>query len=400
MSVKNSNNGKISVHHIGGRAGSRPFPVIDKFERDIINVLYDADVDCLEQIKAVNQKLGSELHVLPYCVSDVCKKTSININYDPYTSSVYDLNPEFDSYYVRHNSHDYVFSEALKSMEKREVDAVNLDYIFQKPENCPPDFLSMDVQGSEYDILLGGRETIQKSVVGIVVEAEFIEIYKGQRLFGDLFNLLHGMGFNLVRFLDMIKASPFRASEGLRGDNFLVAGDILFLRRIKNIEEQCDEFQRYLMLRKLAFICILFNQFEYGLQCLNRSREIAEGTQYMATMGDVSYLTFLTELEQRLERMPKIFPGTFTSQYKSFAESKSRFDVQYKAVSPKGLKRMLYDHVPILFVIWRRIRKIRKQMTTTINTLMDRYTDLEQFLIHYGLREQANVLRRERKSKN
>jgi hypothetical protein len=50
-------NYKLSIHHVGGRAGSRSFPHMKQFEKDIINVLYDADEDCLEQNKALNHHL-------------------------------------------------------------------------------------------------------------------------------------------------------------------------------------------------------------------------------------------------------------------------------------------------------------------------------------------------------
>ena len=73
------NNLNLSVHHIGGRAGTRGFPQMKKFEKDIINVLYDADEDCLEQIKARNLNIESKLHVLPYAFSDKCKSSILNI---------------------------------------------------------------------------------------------------------------------------------------------------------------------------------------------------------------------------------------------------------------------------------------------------------------------------------
>ena len=43
----------ISVHHIGGRAGTMEFPVLAKeFETNINRVLYDADDSCINQIKS------------------------------------------------------------------------------------------------------------------------------------------------------------------------------------------------------------------------------------------------------------------------------------------------------------------------------------------------------------
>src|SRR5438094_4389681 len=85
---------RISIHHVGGRDGSRAFPICQAFEGDIINVLYDADEDCVGQIKERNQRLTSEIHVLPAGLADACKNAELNINFDPYTSSRRDLNPK------------------------------------------------------------------------------------------------------------------------------------------------------------------------------------------------------------------------------------------------------------------------------------------------------------------
>ena len=79
---------KLSIHHIGGRGGSRSFPVLPVFENDIVNVLYDADQDCLDQVEAYNRKLQSDLHVLPHCLAEKSGPVTLNINYDPYTSSL------------------------------------------------------------------------------------------------------------------------------------------------------------------------------------------------------------------------------------------------------------------------------------------------------------------------
>ena len=48
-------NKRLSVHHVGGRRGSRAFPVLARFEKDVINVLYDADTDCLAALLRKNR---------------------------------------------------------------------------------------------------------------------------------------------------------------------------------------------------------------------------------------------------------------------------------------------------------------------------------------------------------
>src|SRR6185369_2603450 len=111
---------KLSIHHVGGRAGSRPFPLVEAFEKDIVSVLYDADPDCLAHARQANAQLASALHVLPYCLAESCKTTSFRLNYDPYASSMYPTNPEYASFYGRlFSDYDYVWRDITPIQERR-----------------------------------------------------------------------------------------------------------------------------------------------------------------------------------------------------------------------------------------------------------------------------------------
>ncbi len=54
--------------------------------------------------------------------------------------------------------------------------------------------VKIDVQGFEDKVILGGKNVISQACM-LVVEASFAELYKGQPLFGDIHELLHGLGF-------------------------------------------------------------------------------------------------------------------------------------------------------------------------------------------------------------
>ncbi len=392
------NNQRISVHHVGGRAGSRAFPVLKAFEKDIVNVLYDADPDCLRHVREMNRHLESEIHVLPHCLDDSRKSTSLNINYDPYTSSLYDPNPDYDSYYSFNKNHDYIMSDGTKVMEKRDIDAVSMDSIFRLKDVSvpPPDFLSIDTQGSEYDILLGAKETLGSNVVAVALEAEFHPIYKGQKLFGDIVNLLSDRGFDFVRFLGIYEMSPFRSPIGLRGEGFHIFSEALFLRRIEKtgVDRHADQMRSYLMLRKLAFISIVFKQFEYGLECLRRSKNlVGYGTD---VQEESVYLRFLRDLERQVEKVPRVYPLTLISKYPSFAASQSRFEVKDGAASRvNGIKRLLMQNMPLLYRFLKWMKRVFKDILS-LKWMLGRHTDVEKTLLEYGLRDQADLLRKKR----
>lgn len=56
------------------------------------------------------------------------------------------------------------------------------------------DYLKLDAQGSEYEILLGATEVLKKTKY-VKCEVEFTEWYKGQKLAKDVVDLLESRGF-------------------------------------------------------------------------------------------------------------------------------------------------------------------------------------------------------------
>ena len=335
-------------------------------------------------------------------MADACKSTSFNINYNSFTSSLYDPNPDYNSYYVSIGDRDELWSEATKVMEKRHIEVVTIDHIFQSTTAPmpPPDFLSIDTQGSEYEILLGAKETLKSSVVALVIEAEFHPIYKGQKLFGDLAKLLSNQGFDFVRFLSLCEMYPFRAPIGLRGEGFHIFSDALFFRRIDSIDDVSDQFRRYVMLRKLAFIAIVFNQFEYGLSCLRRSKDLVSHHSTMQEEEPV-YLRFLRNLEQATERMPIVYPNTSFAASKAPCESSatSRTGMINKTGATDKIKQLLRQ-IPVLYLLLKWIKrvldKLFSKVTFSVKYRFAGYTDVEAILIKYGLKTQANVLRKNR----
>jgi len=63
-------------------------------------------------------------------------------------------------------------------------------------EIAPPALLKLDVQGYEYDALLGCENLLSK-FSGIYCECSFIELYEGQRLAFEVIALLVERGFVL-----------------------------------------------------------------------------------------------------------------------------------------------------------------------------------------------------------
>ena len=120
----------IALHHIGARGGSRSFPKNKYFESEMINVLYDADPDCLQIVKEANQNLKSKLIIYPYCISNKKEDVEFYITYDRNLSSFYKPKKmSFDYYYFSPSGYDYHFNklaETTKIMNGSEIAIKNI----------------------------------------------------------------------------------------------------------------------------------------------------------------------------------------------------------------------------------------------------------------------------------
>lgn len=62
------------------------------------------------------------------------------------------------------------------------------------------EFMKLDTQGTEYEILLGSLKVLSEHTVAIITEVAFCELYKDQKLFSDVEALLRKCGFSFYGF--------------------------------------------------------------------------------------------------------------------------------------------------------------------------------------------------------
>lgn len=80
-------------------------------------------------------------------------------------------------------------NQPFTTLPMRTLDDVTEGTIFRKP-----DFIKLDVQGYELDILQGGRRTLQSAEV-VLTEVNFIAIYQGAPLLRDVIEFFASEGF-------------------------------------------------------------------------------------------------------------------------------------------------------------------------------------------------------------
>ena len=138
-------------------------------------------------------------------------------------NSLKEIGPKYlaDSWHVR--------SELLKVTDiecetlDNTLDDLNLPIKF--------DFIKIDAQGAEYEILNGAVNFLQNSCIGLQLELFNIPLYKGIRLLPEVIGFLSELGFGMVKKLDY-------------HGTFNSQNDCIFIK--KNIPEEKKEIEQLL----------------------------------------------------------------------------------------------------------------------------------------------------------
>lgn len=300
---------RLIHYHVGGRAGSTSLDVPAAFADDIVVVLFDADENCVALSEALGRKSRANTTSVPYFVGHGEGEVPLHLNYDPFTSSSYEINPYFAGYYTSAGGTDYVLGEAAATLSEVTVVSHSLDKLCLGSEATlePPDVLTLDAQASELDILHGASRLLDESVLAVVTEVQFNEMYRGGPLFGDISAFLLGKGFLFAEFRDISRFSPLRGRIGSRSEGLCLSADAVFLRDPHRVAQSWGD-RADPALRKLAFLALCHQQLEFAQLCLSlcRGQASAEGRAYQR---------LLDEFAAACAALPSERPWTYVEAY-------------------------------------------------------------------------------------
>ncbi len=99
------------------------------------------------------------------------------------------------------------YAEYTEVVSTVEVETTTLDIFCEAEGIGEIDFLQIDVQGGDLDVLKGGAQMIGKGVLSTIIEVEFVPLYKDQPLFGEIDCYLRNSGF------DLFDLEPYRVQR-------------------------------------------------------------------------------------------------------------------------------------------------------------------------------------------
>ena len=264
-------------------------------------------------MKETLRETHAKIIILGDCLSGCSGLRDFYVYSNRYLSSLYPLLPKYHNGY----SFDSQFGwdkdpQGYSLVEKLTLQTITLDEIMvrERGKILPPDFLSLDTQGSELEILKGAEKTIAENVIAIQVEVTFTPMYETQPLFSDIELYLRNKGFELAA-LETFNPNYIsdRTPIGLRGKGFIQQGEALFFRKIDSIESFPN---KNLGLLKQAFIAFYLFYFDRTYEILSGlSREV-----FSEFITDDDYENvYLRFLEGIMASLPKHYGPIFPVNY-------------------------------------------------------------------------------------
>ncbi len=154
--------------------------------------------------------------------------------------------------------------EVMRLKRIAEVETMSLERFVQEHRLGVIDFVKLDVQGAELEILQGGVDVV-RGLLAVVCEVEFVPLYRGQPLFGDVDAFLRRHGASFHKFLGMAGRvmKPLTAHGSPNYPVQFLWSDAMFVRDLFALDSLDGD-----QLLKLAVLCDLYDSKDVALHVL------------------------------------------------------------------------------------------------------------------------------------
>ena len=150
----------------------------------------------------------------------------------------------------------------IEIKEVKQIQTVSLDtYLPTVGVDCV-DFLQLDTQGTELEVLRGAKSFLCRSILGAQVEVEFSPIYKDQSLFSEIDAYMRQAGFMLFDVRrNYYRRKNYPLDLNTRGQ--LLWGDAFYLKDHGFLSRSKKSKEARI---KLAVIATFFGFHDYALE--------------------------------------------------------------------------------------------------------------------------------------
>ena len=218
-----------------------------------------------EEYELLMKNKGANEIVYQYALYKEPKKIPLNLTKSRGCSSLYKPNDDFLKNYP--NPERFIIEDVVA------VEATSLDTLYEDNIFSDVDFIKIDIQGAELDVLKGGEKLLRENIVGIEVEVEFQQLYENQPLFSDVDRFIRN---SLGLQVQDLRKTYWKYQEGISVGSTkgqLIFGDALYFRSPHEMLSWCSRFHKNKAPNKILMACLMgmvYGYLDYSLCLLNQ----------------------------------------------------------------------------------------------------------------------------------
>lgn len=268
---------RLTIVDVGARGGLSC--QWEPFKHLITTVLVEPDPTEAAALVARLQGEGfGDVKVIPKGLGARAGTAELNLLKNPECSSILEPNHRWLARFPE--------SERFTTSKRVPIELSTLDRELAALGVTQCDFLKLDVQGYELEVLAGASTTIRECLV-LEAETSFNEIYQGQPLFTQIDSALRPLGFSLID-LERIWWRRAKVPSTIATRGQIIWANALYLRD----PWETGDFSRE-KLAKIAIILGAYRLFDIVHELLRigvekgtvRAEELAEVTEWMASLS-------------------------------------------------------------------------------------------------------------------
>lgn len=190
----------------------------------------------------------------------------LNITRSPGCSSFLTPNAEYLSLFVD--------SERFDVVKRADIEITSLDRVTAVDPAIDVDFLKLDTQGFEFDILAGAEETLGSQILGLEIEVLFQPMYENQTCFRDVDAYLAQRGFTLFD----LRPYYWKRKMGMNAaqtKGAMIFADSLYFRAPESDMSVFGDRAAAKVLH-LAAVYLVFGYLDCALAVLKRNRGLLD----------------------------------------------------------------------------------------------------------------------------
>jgi FkbM family methyltransferase len=222
-------------------------------------VLFEPDT---RQYEILKSESGKNLTVLNAALSsEKSDKINLNLCKKQQVSSVYPPNIDILD--------KFQDSQRFEVINTVTVATDTLNNQLRKNNVIEIDFMKIDVQGHELEILKGSSEYLD-NLIGMEIEVEFLQVYKNQPLFCDIDAFVRKNGFELFD----IRRYYWKRKESVHVGNQkgqLVFGDVLYFRSPEQVLSILNITQE--KIAKAVYVYLAYGYMDLAQALVNGAAE-------------------------------------------------------------------------------------------------------------------------------